>query len=212
MTRIIVFGATGGTGIEVIKQALATGYKITALVRNPAAFKMKHKNLTIAQGDVLHVSTFERELVGAAAIISCLGSGRSKKPTQVYSEGLKNIISAMNRTGVQRLICVSAGALYTNKEMGLVNRVLIKLVLQPILKEPYADMRLMEKTVANTNLNWTIVRPPRLTNNALTGHYRTSIRKPLRLPFSIARADLADYMLGIIDAPNTFRATVYIAY
>jgi putative NADH-flavin reductase len=212
MTKIIVFGATGGTGKEVIKQALATGYKITALVRNPAAFKMKHKNLTIAQGDVLQVYTFERELVGAAAIISCLGSSRSKKPTQVYSEGLKNIISAMNRTGVQRLICVSAGALYINKEMGLVNRILVKLVLQPILKEPYADMRLMEKTVANTNLNWTIVRSPRLTNNALTGHYRVSISRPLRLPFSIARADLADYMLGIIDAPNTFRATVYIAY
>jgi putative NADH-flavin reductase len=212
MTKITVFGATGGTGKEVIQQALATGYKVTALVRNPAAFKMKHENLTIVQGDVLQTSTFEKELVGAAAIISCLGSGRSTMPTQVYSEGLKNIISAMDRTGVQRLICVSAGALYTNKEMGLVNRVLIKLVLQPILKEPYADMRLMEKTVAHTTLNWTIVRPPRLTNNALTGHYRTAIHKPLRLPFSISRADLADYMLSIIDAPNAFRATVTIAY
>ncbi|RFM26181.1 NAD(P)-dependent oxidoreductase [Deminuibacter soli] len=212
MNAIIVFGATGGTGYEVVKQALEKGYLVTVVVRDISAFNLVHKNLTITMGDVLVAATFEEKLLGTRAVISCLGSGRSTKPTKIYSEGIKNIVEAMVKAGTPRLICVSAGGLETNKEMGVFTRLLVKLVLQPILKGPYTDMRLMEKFVTASPVEWTVVRPARLTNKTATGKYRTAVNTPLRKPFSIARADLANFMLTIIDAPETFGSIVNIAY
>lgn len=212
MKRVIVFGATGGTGKQVVKQALEIGYHLTVIVRNPAAFDIQHHELEIIKGDVLQSSTFEKELAGMDAVISCLGTGTSTKSTTVYSAGIENIISAMNKAGIKRLMCISAGALYTNKEMGFFVKALTKLVLQKILKNPYADMRLMESEVEKSNLDWTILRPARLTNNPLTGKYRVAVNSHNKYPFSISRADLAVYMLNIMDTPPTFKAKVEIAY
>ncbi len=212
MKKIIVFGATGGTGKQVVKQALENGYHLTVIVRNPVAFDMQHSQLEIINGDVLQSPTFENELEGRDAVISCLGTGKSTKPTTVYSTGIENIISAMNKASIKRLICISAGALYTNKEMGFFIRTLTKLVLQKILKEPYADMRLMETKVEKSRLDWTILRPARLTNKSFTGKYRVAVNSHNKRPFSISRADLAEYMLNSIDTPQTFKAKVEIAY
>lgn len=207
-----MFGATGGTGKQVVKQALEIGYHVTVIIRNPAAFDIQHHELEIIKGDVLQSSTFENELTGKDAVISCLGSGTSTKPTRVYSAGIENIISAMNKAGIRRLMCISAGALYTNKEMGFFIRTLTKLVLQKILKEPYADMRIMGTKVEKTHLDWTILRPARLTNKLLTGKYRVAVNSHNKRPFSISRADLAEYMLNSIDTPQNFKAKVEIAY
>lgn len=207
-----MFGATGGTGKQVVKQALEIGYHVTVIIRNPAAFDIQHHELEIIKGDVLQLSTFENELTGKDAVISCLGSGTSTKPTRVYSAGIENIISAMNKAGIRRLMCISAGALYINKEMGFFIRTLTKLVLQKILKEPYADMRIMETKVEKTHLDWTILRPARLTNKLLTGKYRVAVNSHNKRPFSISRADLAEYMLNSIDTPQNFKAKVEIAY
>lgn len=207
-----MFGATGGTGKQVVKQALEIGYHVTVIIRNPAAFDIQHHELEIIKGDVLQLSTFENELTGKDAVISCLGSGTSTKPTRVYSAGIENIISAMNKAGIRRLMCISAGALYINKEMGFFIRTLTKLVLQKILKEPYADMRIMETKVEKTHLDWTILRPARLTNKLLTGKYRVAVNSHNKRPFSILRADLAEYMLNSIDTPQNFKAKVEIAY
>lgn len=207
-----MFGATGGTGKQVVKQALEIGYHVTVIIRNPAAFDIQHHELEIIKGDVLQLSTFENELTGKDAVISCLGSGTSTKPTRVYSAGIENIISAMNKAGIRRLMCISAGALYINKEMGFFIRTLTKLVLQKILKEPYADMRIMETKVEKTHLDWTILRPTRLTNKLLTGKYRVAVNSHNKRPFSISRADLAEYMLNSIDTPQNFKAKVEIAY
>jgi putative NADH-flavin reductase len=212
MEKLIIFGGTGGTGMEVIKQALEKGFLVTAIIRQPHNFQLQHSLLKIVKGDVMQPASYEQELVNAHAIISCLGSGRSTKPTRVYSQGISNIISAMSNTGVRRLICVSAGALYVNKEMGLFNRILIRLLLEPILKEPYADMRLMEGTILNSQLDWSIVRPARLTNKPVSGKYRAIIDLPIKRPFSISRADLAHYLLSIVDAPATVQKIISIAY
>lgn len=189
MKKIIVFGATGGTGKEVAKQALDEGYEVTAVVRNPSGFDLKHQHLRIIKGDVLQPSTFEREIAGKEAVVSCLGASSNTKPTTLYSEGVKNIISAMNTAKVKRIVCISAGALDTNEEMGFFIRLLTKIVLQPILKNLYSDMRLMEAKIENSALDWTIVRPPMLKNKPLTGKYRTAVNSHIKRPFSISRAD-----------------------
>ena len=212
MKRIIVFGATGASGKEVVKQALASGHTVTAIARNPAAFTLQHPNLMISKGDVMQQETFEKEIAGKGAVISCLGTGTSLKPTTLYSAGIENIISAMNKGGVNRLICISAGALETNKEMGFFICAFLKLVLQKILKNPYADMRLMEKLVEKSNLDWTIIRPARLTNKPPEKKYRIALHSHIRKPWSIARADLANFMLGAIENNETIKAKVEIAY
>lgn len=212
MKKIIVFGASGGTGKEIVKQALEKGHAVTAIVRNPVSFNLQHPHLKIIKGDVLKLATFEKELQGKEAVISCLGTGRSTKPTTIYSEGIKNIISAMNKAEVERLTCISAGALDANKEMGFFISTITKIILQRILKNVYNDMRLMEKQVESSNFNWTIVRPAMLKNKPLTGKYRIAINSHIRRPFSIARADLAQYILNNIENSQTYKAKVEIAY
>ena len=96
MIKIIVFGATGATGREVVKQGLEKGNQITAIIRTRSEFDLQHEHLKVIKGDVLQMATFEEEIPGNDAVISCLGNGSSTKPTTVYSTGIKNIISAMN--------------------------------------------------------------------------------------------------------------------
>ncbi|MDB5087525.1 MAG: family oxidoreductase [Mucilaginibacter sp.] len=212
MERLIIFGATGGTGQEVVKQALNNGHKVTIVVRHPLSFPLQHPQLKIVQGDVLQLSTFAPEMQGKDAVISCLGVGRSRAPTVLYSAGIENIISAMEMAGVNRLVCISAGALYVNNQMGFFIRILTKFVLQKILKEMYADMRLMEAIVGKSKLNWTIVRPPMLKDKPFTGIYRTAITEHIKSPFSIGRADLAHFMLSILGDSHTFGTKAELSY
>jgi putative NADH-flavin reductase len=212
MKKIIVFGATGGSGKETVQQAIEKGYQVTAVVRNTAALDLIHPDLKIIKGDVLQPATFEKEIIGKEAVISCLGAGNSIKPTTVYSAGISNIMTAMKEAAVKRLICISAVALYTNKEMGFFIRAISKVLLHNILKNPYADMRLMENIVEAGNIDWTIVRPPALTNKPMKGKYRIAVQSHLRHPWNIARADLAHFMLGNIENTETFKAIVEIAY
>jgi putative NADH-flavin reductase len=212
MESLIIFGATGGTGKEVVKQALDAGNAVTIIVRRPLSFPLQHPHLKIVQGDVLQRSTFESEMQGKDAVVSCLGVGRSREQTILYSTGIQNIISAMEMAGVSRLVCISAGALYVNNQMGFFVRILTKYVLQKILKEMYADMRLMEAVIEKSKFNWTIVRPPMLKDKPFTGVYRTAITGHIKSPFSIGRADLAHFMLSILGDSKTFGAKAELSY
>src|SRR5258705_2889499 len=109
MQKIMVFGATGGTGKLVVEQALEAGHQVTVVVRNPGKITFRHKSLKIIKGDVLHPGTFENEIKGHDAVVSCLGI-RQREPTTVYSEGTGNIIEAMQKENITRLTCLSAAA------------------------------------------------------------------------------------------------------
>ena len=212
MKKIIVFGATGGTGKVTVTEALQNGWGVTVIIRNPSAFEIKHSNLKIVKGDVMQSSTFAKEIIGNDAVISCLGVGTSLKPTTVYSAGTKNILEAMKNANVQRLICISAGGVETTKQMGFFIRTLTKVLLQRILKNLYADMRLMEDIVSGTNINYTIMRPARLTTGKQKRKYRIAINSHIKMPWSISKTDLAHAMLSLIDNPITFKSIIEIAY
>jgi len=211
MEKIIVFGATGGTGKFVVEQALESGYKVTVIVRNPDALKLTDKNLEIIKGDVLLPATFEDAVKEKDAVISCLGS-TGKEPTTVYSQGVSNIATAMGKAGIKRIICISAGAVIVPPKSSFIMKFIAKNILQRIFKYMYADMLLMEKVLRDSRLDWTVIRAPRLTNGKYTGKYRMAVNEHLSNPSSISRADLADYIVTHIRDEKTFKGMAEVSY
>jgi putative NADH-flavin reductase len=211
MNNIIVFGATGGTGLLVVQQALLAGHKVTVVVRNPDAFTISDKNLEVIKGDVLQPCTFENAINGKDAVISCLGS-KAFQYTIIYSKGISNIIEAMHKAGVYRVVCISAGAAVIPPQSSFLIRFFVKNILQRIFKYMYADMLLMEKILIESGLNWTVIRAPRLTNASLTGTYRIAIQQPLANLSKISRADLADCIIKHLTDQKTFKAKMEVSY
>ena len=208
--KLIVFGATGGIGRNIVEQALNAGHCVTAMARDPSALAIEHPNLKIVKGDVFQPATFDKAMQGQDAVLSAIGTN-STKPTTVYSEGVSNIMEAMHRNEVQRIICISASAVETSPRLSFPLLMVTKL-LQRILKNMYRDLLKMEQVVKQADINWTIVRPPRLTNGNLKSQYRFAVNEWLSHCLSISRADVAQFMLRHINDMNTYRSVIEVAY
>ena len=211
MKKLIVFGGSGGTGLEVVEQALEAGHNVTVVLRNTNAFPIRHEQLRIIKGDVLNLQTFENTFFGMDVVISCLGT-RNREATVVYSQGVSNIIQAMKKVDMDRIICLSAGAVEIAPNTSFFMKFLIKNILQKLFKYNYTDMLLMEGILRKSNLNWTVIRPPRLLNGDKTGKYRTSKNEFISNMSSLTRADLADYIIKHLDDEKTFKSKVEITY
>src|SRR5690625_3458500 len=128
--KLIVFGATGNTGIQLVKELLLDGHEVTAIVRQPDKLDVSEvcdKHLEIKKGDVLNPSTLQKAMVGKDAVLSVLGVNH-RKPTTVYSEGIENIMNEMQNCGVKRLVCLSAETLKPKQEASLIERILITIL------------------------------------------------------------------------------------
>jgi putative NADH-flavin reductase len=210
--RLTIFGSTGGTGRQLVSQALAAGHHVVAVARRPQALPVSHDRLVVVRADVLDAASLDQTLTGADAVVSAIGIGYSRAATEVYSTGMANIIAAMWRASVRRLLCVSTIGLVIPPDGPLIQRLVFRHVLHNLLKRPYADMFRMEHAIQRSGLDWTIVRAARLTNGRHTGRYRTAVNATLRGAWSISRADLAGYLLGHLDDGYVKEATVEIAY
>jgi len=212
---ILVLGAAGGIGRKVVEEALAAGHAVIAVVRTPAKLGIEHPLLTVVKGDVLRPETFETYIGSDTVVISTIGvSGGlgGDKPTVLYSEGAKLSIEAMRRRGAKRAFFISASAVEISPVLPAFVRFLAKNVLQRLLRHMYADLRAMESRVRASELDWTIVRPPRLTNKAMTGTYRFAVNSFLRNCLSISRADVAHFMLHHAADRGTYRGVVEVGY
>jgi putative NADH-flavin reductase len=210
--KLVIFGATGGTGALLLTQALDAGHDVTVIARNPSNVGPRgHDNLTVLGGDVLNPDTWQAAMAGHEAILSCLGSTDRKQPTTVYSQGTANIIEAMRTTAVRRLVCLSSAGLEIPPDTSLGQRLVTRLVIQRLYRHGYTDMVKMERIVATSDTDWTVIRPPMLTNAPLTRQYRTASNAHLANPRSLSRADLAHYMLNHIDDRHTWKATIEIS-
>ena len=207
----MVFGASGGTGLEVAAQALEAGNQVTVVLRQPELFPIRHEQLRIIKGDVLQPQTYENAFFGIEVVISCLGS-RNREPTTVYSEGVSNILTAMKKVNVNRIICLSAGAVEVPPNASFIMKFIIKNVLQRLFKHSYADMLVMETILGKSDQNWTVIRPPRLLNGDKTGIYRSVLNDYLPGMSTLTRADLAHYIIHHLEDEKTYKSKVEISY
>ena len=220
--KFALLGATGGVGREVLNQALAAGHAVTAVVRNPsrvsADVDVVRQDLATPDVDVLAAA-----LRDVDAVISAIGPHRSAD-AGIVAHATAAITHAMARGGARRLVVISAAP------VGVVpsahrphpprhdpgDDLLVRYLLGPLIRRAfgrvYADLAAMEDLLRHGNLDWTAVRPPRLTNGPLTGTYRTAIDRNLSHGLTISRPDVAHLTLTLLNRPQTVRHSVGVAY
>jgi len=192
--RVMIIGATGGTGRQLVQQALEQGHQVTAFVRDPSRLKIEHANLRVAKGDVLDYASVEAAMRGQSAVLSALGHKRFFYPNKIQSDGMRNILRAMKACDVPRLICETAlGIGNSVGRLGLPHTFFI----MPLILAFYMwDKLRQEELIAASDRDWVIVRPGVLTNGEATGSYRHGPKVGSYLwPVRISRADVADFML-----------------
>ncbi|MCC5476852.1 NAD(P)-dependent oxidoreductase [Streptomyces sp. NPDC059680] len=209
--NLTVFGATGGIGREIVRQALGAGHRVTAVVRDPARLDVTGNTLQVFRTDLTDPEELRTAVRGRDAVLSGLGA-RSRKDAGVATRLTRTVLRAMEAEGVRRLLVVSAGPVGPAPEGdGALDRAMRGLV-SAVLKDVYTDLRGMETELVRSGTDWTSVRPPRLQNKPLTGRYRTAVGGFPRQGRFIARADVAHAMLAMIDDAGTVKQGVGVAY
>lgn len=196
--KLTIFGATGGTGKEVVKQALARGHDVTVYVRTPSKVATQHERLTIVQGEMNEPTKIRQAIAGADAVISALGP-TSNTPERPLTEGMQHIVAAMQAEGVDRLIAATgAGVADPNDKPQLVGQI-FGLALRVFAKHVLADSTGMVEAIRSSNLNWTLARAPRLQDKPGTEQIKVGYagQGP---GTQLARADFAHFMLDQLQS------------
>ncbi|HEU4421360.1 MAG TPA: NAD(P)H-binding protein [Pilimelia sp.] len=220
--KLTIFAATGGIGRQLLAQAAAAGHEVTAVVRNPDALPATRARIVVADLATAGPSVLRAAVDGADAVLSGLGA-RSRRDAGIARRGTAAIASAMRTCGVRRIVVVSAAPVGTVPSPGRPNpprhdpgdgffmRHLAAPTIKAVLREHYADLARMEDVLLDSGLDWTVVRPPRLTNGPMTGKYRTNLGQNVRRGLTISRADVAHLMLRAVEQPETIKQTIGIA-
>jgi putative NADH-flavin reductase len=210
--KITVFGATGGIGGHVVRQALDAGHNVTAVVRDPARFDVSHPALEVATVPGLTDPEVLRPVLEASdAAISGVGP-RGRKDGPVASSTTRGILRAMEASGVRRFVAVSAVPVGpVPKGESFVNRRILLPFISAFAQDVYVDLAEMEDEIRRSTTEWTIVRPPKLTNKPLSGKYRTIVGGNVPRGYTISRADVAQLMLRVLEQPETIEQTIGIA-
>ena len=207
--KLLIIGSTGGTGRELVKQTLEQGHQVTAFARTPPKLGISHQNLRIVQGDVTDQASVEAAVAGQDAVLCALGTRVIRKNT-IQSEGTRNIIQAMQRTGVKRFV------LETSLDLGDSRRQLgfffAHVIRATLLRNVFEDKELQERIVRESGLDWIIVRPAMLNDGPRTGKYRAGFLASDKITRKISRADVADFMLKQAASNDFLRQTPGLSY
>ena len=208
--KLLIFGASGKTGREVVRQALARGYAVTAFVRQTARLPIAHANLRLVAGEISNPDAIARVVAGQTAVISTLGVGTPLRHDPVVIDGIRTIARAAEQASVGRLVYLSTiGVRDSRDEAG----VMLKCLATTLIRHEVSDHEIKEAAIAECFVDWTIVRPPMLTNGRLTAAYRVgeNIRARSPLPM-MSRADVADFMLRQLTDAAFIRKAVRILH
>ncbi len=204
-TKLFILGATGGTGRALVEQARLRGHLVTAFVRSPEKLDPLRDGVNVRRGDPRDADELRAALPGHDAVLSALGPSSLGRTTLV-SDCARSTVAAMQATGVRRLLVVGVAVLFEND--GLLNAIGRWTFLRNVAR----DSAEMERIVSTSALDWTIARPPRLTNGALTRAYGVAdSRMPPAARLSISRADVADFLLDELEHPAHVRRIVGLA-
>ena len=206
--KVLIIGATRGIGRCLMDQAVEAGEQVTVLVRDPSRFSGPRPNLRVILGDILDPSSVDEVVKGQEAVCIVIGIPPTRKPVNVFSQGALNVVDAMKKSGVNRLVCVTGiGAGDSRGHGGF----LYDHIVQPLLlKTNYADKEKLEEIVRASGLAWTVVRPGFLTNGPRTGRYRVISDMTGITASKISRSDVADYLLKEIKTGAGVGKTVFI--
>ncbi|AFY56852.1 putative NADH-flavin reductase [Rivularia sp. PCC 7116] len=208
--NLLIFGATGSVGCLVVEQALEKGHMVTAFVRNPEKLDIKHENLQVVKGDVMDTNSVEKAVQGKDAVVCVLGAGKKTKGT-IRSEGTQQIIKAMEKAGIQRLICQStlgAGDSWEN-----LNFFWKYIMFGFLLRDVFKDHEKQEDYVKQSKLNWTIIRPSAFIDGEQTGNYRHGFSGDDQTSkLKISRADVADFILKQLTDKSYLYKTPALSY
>jgi putative NADH-flavin reductase len=189
--KIAVFGATGGTGREVVKQALAAGHQVTALARNPASLDSADSDLTVVAGNVLDIEAVQQALTGADVAVVSLGS-TANNPDNIVSQGTQVILDAIGQLGgPRRIVVVSSIGVGDSKDQV---PFAFKMLMKTVLRKAIEDKERQEALVKASGLDWIIVRPGGLTDGSATGQYQAGL-DPKISAGQVSRADVAAFVL-----------------
>ena len=190
--QLLILGATGPTGQQLVRQALERSHRVTVLVRNPAKLNLTHENLIVITGDTLDEATLINVLKEKEAVLSALGRGKSLKSCNLMTKAVTNLISSMKSTNVNRVVLLSAfGVGETFAQANFIQR----FIFRTFLKSIYGDKTIADSMLRHSPFDWTLAYPVMLTNGPSSGNYKVGETLPMKGMPKISRADVADFML-----------------
>jgi putative NADH-flavin reductase len=206
--KLVVLGATGGTGLELVRHAIEHGHCVTALVRSPDRLSLFRDRITVRQGDLLNSLELEQVMKGQDAVVSGFGPRLpvSKSDANLLQKFARAVTTAMTHAGVRRVVVESVAFLF--KDSIIPPAYLLGRLLFPGI---VADASAMERVFGESELGWTMVRPPELTDKPYTGRYRVREGHLPGFGFRISRADVADFMIKAVENRALIRKVVGIS-
>jgi putative NADH-flavin reductase len=206
--KLVVLGATGATGLEVVRQAMECGHSVTAFVRSPDRLGTLKDHITVKKGDLLDGSQLAQVIQDHDAVLSAFGPRVpiSKADAHLLEQFATALTGAMQQTGIRRVVVESVAFLFTDSIIPpayLLGRVLFPTMV--------ADSAAMERIFENSGLDWTMVRPPQLTDKPYTGKYRVREGHLPLFGFKISRADVADFMIKAVQNRSSLRKVIGIS-
>jgi len=206
--KLIVLGATGGTGLQIIRQAAERGHTLTALVRSPERLNGFKDRITVRSGDLLNPAELESAIRGHDAVLSAFGPRApiSNADANLLQRFALALTTAMPRAGVRRAVVESVAFLFKDSVIPPAY-VLGRLFFSQVV----ADASAMERIFVESALDWTMVRPPELTDKAFTGKYRAREEHLPFFGFTISRADVADFMIKAVENHSSIRRVVGVS-
>lgn len=225
--KLTIIAPTGGVGRQLLALALSTGHDVTAVARNPAKLPsevLATRTARIVTADLAapDPQVLEAAVAGADAVLSCLGP-HNNADAGIAAPGTRAVTAAMTAAGVRRIVAISAAPVGTEPSPGRPNppahdpgdgffmRHLGVRIAKTLFGKVYDDLALMEDVLRESGLDWTVLRPPQLTDKPLSGRYRTAYGRNLRGGRSVPRADVAHYMLAVLGQPETIGQVIGIA-
>jgi putative NADH-flavin reductase len=206
--KLVVLGATGATGLEVVRGAIKQGHSVTAFVRSPDRLNILKNQIMVREGDLLDSSQLARVIEGHDAIVSAFGPRVpvSKADAHLLQRFALALTNAMEQTSVRRVVVESVAFLF--KDSLIPPAYLLGRLLFPTI---VADSAAMERVFESSGLDWTMVRPPQLTDKPYTGNYRVREGHLPAFGFKISRADVADFMINVVENGSSVRKVVGVS-